>query len=108
LLADGRRIAWREQGRRFACSVGGTVVAGELRRVWVATAPGQPDRALVGVEGERRRGAQQAEGIRLAALRALGWSQDDGDAGRPRSAILLGARGPATLLLSIRRDRGAS
>jgi hypothetical protein len=71
LLAQGRTLARLERGRRFAVTMGGRVIAGELARVWIATAARSPARALIGVRDRRRASIER----RTAAL-ALGLPDD--------------------------------
>ncbi|HVR28582.1 MAG TPA: hypothetical protein VMS86_03525, partial [Thermoanaerobaculia bacterium] len=114
LLADGRRIERLERRRRFACSIGGTAVGGELPRVWIASAPGVAPRALVGGElaaaprhaadgsspaGVVRAPLGKADVLRLAAARALGIAASSRAGETHEIAVLL--CGPGSRLLSL-------
>jgi hypothetical protein len=48
LLGGRRRLERRERDRRFATSIGGTTVVGELARVWISTDDAGERRVLVG------------------------------------------------------------
>lgn len=67
LLAGGLRLEQVDRRRRFAASVGGRVVSGELARVWIASGSNGASRALVGV-----RDCTRVEIERRAAACGLG------------------------------------
>jgi hypothetical protein len=74
LLEGGRRLERVERRRRVAAAWGGTVVSGELERVWLASGSGVEggeQRALVAIESRGH-----LEITRRAAARALGLPDD--------------------------------
>jgi hypothetical protein len=76
LFADGRSLERVDRCRRFAVSVGGSVVTGELARVWIADGLNRESRAVVGVRERartevERRVAARALGLADAAVAAL-------------------------------------
>jgi ATP-dependent exoDNAse (exonuclease V) beta subunit len=76
LLGGGRRLERVERRRRLATAVRGTVVTGEIDRVWIATGSGVERRALVGTESPggaeiERHLAARAFGLADAAVAAL-------------------------------------
>ncbi|HEX2464211.1 MAG TPA: UvrD-helicase domain-containing protein [Thermoanaerobaculia bacterium] len=71
LLAGDRTLTRVDRRRRFAASVGGRVVAGELARVWIASGPDGDLRAVVGI-----RDRTHSDLERRAAARGLGLPED--------------------------------
>jgi hypothetical protein len=71
LLAGGARLESVHRRRRVAVSVGGTVGAGELERVWIAIDGEGRRRAVVGMR-DREPSDRRVEIERLAAARAFG------------------------------------
>jgi hypothetical protein len=67
LFEGGRGLVRLERRRRFAVTMRGRAIAGELDRVWLAAGPQTQARALIGVPDRAR-----ADVARHAAARALG------------------------------------
>ena len=68
LLAGGRRLERIDRRRRFAVSIGATVVFGELTRVWIASDQNGDRRVLVGTTDGARREIERRVAARVLGL----------------------------------------